>query len=523
MSRLHVPTKTVFWEGVPVEDLGISEAISSVKMTVSVGRSRPSKRFAAGKPKVGGASIEMVLLNQELALRVSKLLNVRQRPSVVIAFGYDDSHQMYVGAFGPGAPGNVKDLKKVGSFKMDKPSWTYPSNGIAKVSMNGLTDKALALVDSMKPRTFINRSIRSIFQEVAADHSIEVEFSEDFGADDTIKQMMKPAHESDYEFLARLGDQVGASALLIDSVMKSQAAQRNIGMLEARGVSGAALEIEQKLKVTRLPVFLTPQSVGWKGPLKIGYGPGLINSGMCSEVDVLAKSINVSVDGGYKAGSPSPTAARASNEGADVWSVNQRTEQGNVNLPVGMTYEQFQAALQSGWAPGNPLPRVARTNHKSSNESVVGGGFVSERLIVPAVGADAAVSEMLRLAAQQAGFDISLTIELFPGLPFVAAGQTVQVIGTYAHDGLYGIEDCTHEFNSSSGYFNTLKCVPIGSSSDPAAQQRRAASGQDIWPVNDRESGAVNMPTGVTFLEWQKSGRAVPKPQRPTPTPVPAN
>ena len=92
MPQLAVrPEVLLLWNGVPLQELGIDMALVSVSFTTTCGRSKGSKKYPSGKPKVGGAQVVFELSNAKIAEVLARLLHSDTRPNISISFGYQGS------------------------------------------------------------------------------------------------------------------------------------------------------------------------------------------------------------------------------------------------------------------------------------------------------------------------------------------------------------------------------------------------------------------------------------------------
>ena len=529
------PNVAVLWEGVPLEELGIFDSLSSVQFTVTVGRTRPSKRYKAGKPKVGGAQLEFTLQDRQTARRLAHLLHVTQRPSISVGFGYEGAEGWWVGgaSVGEGVPTDAQGrptYKKIGCFKMDKTTWKYSSSGISKCTLVGVTDKALGLVEKMRPRVYTDITLRQIFQGIADEHGLYLDIDPALRADHRIAHAMKTNQESDWEFLARMADRLGAASMYLSANPPGlgEVGATSVGTQFHASIDGGPITAvlntqlthvtRNVLRVSKLSGFVDLKTQELVRPTVIGFG-AFLSLEAKRTCDHLAKDVSIE-ESGYKNGAVPSSAAATPNDDLVkkfVQAGGTETQGFSVQINVG---EQFKTPLNI-----EDKAEVRRVRRKGD----VPGTQVYHQVVsgMPTeVDGGLLTGDQLAAIALNNGFTFDVTIDLSPGVPYLQAPGMVRLIGTDVHDGLYGIEEATTKWDGKNGLTTSLKCKPIDVKETSTKKRNPAEDGPSsfVQAGGDEQSGySVEIKlNGKSFLEPRESLSPTVKFNNVEPEPVPA-
>lgn len=486
------PQVMLLWNGVPLQELGIDTALASVSFTTTVGRSKPTKKFAFGKPKVGGASIVFILTDERQSEVLARLLHSDTKPNISIAFGYEQGKSYWAGSFNAAQVVDGKKFKKASSFKVDRVTWEYNSSGVPKVTINGVSDKAVQLTTNVSPRVYTNENLRRIFEGVADENGLILDVDPDLPLDARMSQVIKGSNETDLEMLSRLANRMGADLYLVDGIGEYGAA----GVTNRFKVSGdpAAVALANEaqlrdtvrgiLRVSKLPGFMDLSKFEQARPLVIGYG-AFLDEKQRKACDVLAVSVSISdvrqAGGGGSAGSKiravnpdngaiTLAAATGSAESNLFFTVFTPGVQELISLEAANRHMQTTFQGQAGTMPSpDKLASQYRESGSRSqpvkNAHAVGlpkkGGVAA-----PAVAEDIEPTGLLTSAqmaslALRANFNFEVSITITPGIPYIQAPFNIELLGTRAHDGAYGVEEATTSW-AGSGLTTTLKCKPVG-------------------------------------------------------------
>lgn len=539
------PVVAVLWNGVPLEELGLADSLVSVQFTATVGRTKPTKKYKAGKPKVGGASIEFTLQDPAAAQEIARLLHVHQRPTIAIGFGYDNSPGYWVGGAAVGTQLDTKKFKRIGAFKMDKTTWKYDNKSVAKVTLLGLSDKTISLVEKMAPRVYTATTIKKIFEGIADEHGLFLDIDPELPANLRIESAMKTSHESDWNFMARLSERMGAAAMYLRTEMpftdggmgSPDSPAQVLGEIGATSIStnfqskapeSAVLggvdfyfrnATRSILRISKMSGFLDLKQLEVTRRIVIGYGANL-STAEKHRCDYLCVDATIT-DSGYNSGAVPGSGT-----------VKEDDSITNAVLSGGTTTDAYSVRVKLGErfsTPIDPTNKVERSRVRDKGE-IPGTQVVQQTASTMPAEIDASgvlASAQLAAIALNNGFTFELQITLSPGVPYLQPPGEIEFVGSDAHDGIYGIEEVTTKWDGKSGLVSLLKCKPIDVKSGDGGGQKRSTEDTITDAVlsggTTEESYSVGIRfDGKGFLEPVEVKESVKAKNRPRLEPVPA-
>ena len=535
-----VPEMYFTWDKVSFDSLGLMQYITHAEFTTTVGRSKKSKsrRFRAGKTKVGSASLTFVIPDEVVAYNINRLLTVRSRPVIS------------VGAKVEGIQGGKGVW--MGSFKIDKVDWEYSPDGIVTLKITGLTNKVMGLAERARPRVFAGQTFLKILEKIAADHELELhpETRAELAARTEPFNIASPSGESDWSFIERLAISAGFSSMYLDesdtrdnlehlrqltdedmpkSLMYSgespslKGAKKktrrytasnlkktnltgldstqgihsdspitnsdNFGIeygAEYRGelinVTQAAAQISQTaktmLRLGEQPGFLHHNKLSKKlGTFVIGYGPGV--GGDAKGINMLAQEISVNIEGFKSGAAPATNHTKANGATSyDTAGFAPGVKKGGGS--GGRVFrERGSLARHSGSTKASSTKKKRKAkgpNYLVRSGDDLPGSFMYRVYTssVPDTVTKMHPSRKLAAIALANKFIPEVSVTLYPGVPHLQAGGRVRLVGTYAHDGVYGISECKNDWDPSSGLTTKLqlKTIPKGAKKKAGADKK---------------------------------------------------
>ena len=557
MSGMERPIVTVLWEGIPLQELGIADALCAVTFTETVGRTKPTKKFVGGKPKVGSASLKFKLTDRNVAQAILRLLHRHERPTLSVSFGYEDGESFWVGSFGPGAPANIRDFKRIGAFKVDKPKWEYDSSSVSAVTLSGVTDKAVGMAEQMRPRVYDETTMRKILEGVANEFGVTLEVDEGLDLGTPLKHVVKTSHESTLEWLYRMGEMLGVANIEFEQAFSNSNFQT--GSVGARGQNGydvvaqsaaspfdaqslqaianksrrdsgvfyppegvdataftpdtttsrdARNAIRTILRVRKIPGYLNLNQLEQAKPLILAYGSFLSTADKerVHRNGFFVKSVSIDEEG-YRGGGVAVPAGVKGNNSSEALAVGENLAGGIINqVPVGAPI-LGNASAQQG---------ATRRSRKSSIPNQ--NGYLRIVSALPdemAAGARFSSAQMFAVAIY-AGFAFTVNVDCFPGIPYLIPNMQAELLGTDGHDGLYGVEESTFAWDESSfGTRHVLKPLNVA---DRGAGKKRApvGAGPDALEVGENlVGGIINQYTPGAPILGTKEPRTVTRAASP--------
>jgi len=533
---------TILWNGVPLEEYGVADALLAVTFTKTVGRTKASKMFKVGKPKVGGANLKFELTNKEVTQRLMRMVLTRSRPRITLGVGYDDSEMYWVGGFGTNKDELLRKKYQAIGFRLDAPVFRYGS-AVPTMTLGGVSDKVLGLGERFKPRVYTDATIEQILQNVADDHGFILELDGMANRTARMSNLMSPSEESDLAFTNRVATMSGnAMVAFYADHMSTAGDELQPGALRKGYGPGAAKSVDFTvhgsknpqpvqlwanrantiMKIRKMPHYLDMGEMEQASTPILAYNmnPSDLPAGR-SVID--AQSIQVSTKG-YKAAPNLGAGVQKKNDDSQVnkhvfWSPAAILVKSPLPVPwidagVGIHLAQTQAEPIK-----NELDR--RVVVKATEDMV---GHQHYQLATPLpdeIDEGVLTSEFLRLVAEYNHFTWTLNATVVPGVPWLQAPLLVEVMGTDGHDGLYGIETSTLSW-SASGLKNSLVLKPAGKFSDTKAvpkdtkavpKKDGAASATDLWTwtatlaSSEHKPEEVNVGVGID-LEAESSVRS---------------
>lgn len=540
------PEVLVLWNGVSLQELGIADSLLSVSFSTTCGRSKASKKHPSGKPKVGGAQIAFELTNNKVAEVLATLVHSDTRPNISVSFGYEGAESYWQGSFNAAQVVDTKKFKKASSFKVDRVEWAYSSNGIPKLTINGISDTAVTLSTNVSPRLYNKKMLKDVFQAVADDNGLILDIDENLPVNLATEYVIKATEETDYDFVDRLATMVGGEAYLVEGIGEYGATGITSRFKLSGNTTGASITkmrdtVRGILRVASVPAFLDLSKYDQVRPLKIGFGT-LLTSEQRHSCDVLAVSVSIS-DIRHKNGGGGAKAKIVKKAAGEVFQVHtsypglmEMASFGVIGAAVplsAMALERIKSGAAFG-VPEGPITVDAATRDerqklaytylsgrnptgKASSSVAVGTKQAQDTepskdrgQIISSVPIDIEPTGKLnsaRLAklALDANFEFEISITIKPGIPYIQAPFQVELIGTHAHDGPYSIEEASTSW-SSSGLETTLKIRPLKFKAPGANKKKdkdKDASGRYVFSF-DKEVG-TSRGQGAYVLELGKA------------------
>jgi hypothetical protein len=522
------PEIYLLWDGEPLEALGLAQFLTSASIgsttrrTKSQGNSKRARKYTRRTPRVSGAELKFIVPDQRVALMFMELFERNARPKITVGFRSREIH------LGVGAA--------VGTYKIDTISWDYPNNGFIQLTMNGKLDKYLGLASYRVPRYYENRKVREIIEEIAAEHDIEVEF--DGEVPDTTASVSKPSAEPDYVFLDRLASLLGLSGFsiqpvttkhgqVVDPLWRTKDESRAAAISEAskRRTLGVLDNYARTvLKFSKLPAFIGRTRRSREEPkITLAYGPG-VPQDVRIDSDLILKVSKLSVRVPHLGPTLATSSQIKSNNSIGKLLVRVHSRKGDpkdsqvlVDLGSGAVFSTGHTVGDLA-ARGIAVPTISEVSKNKRPPSAASpfkqahGDLPKNRSlsVMFTSGVPQSVSNDLELAVRasmrtrELGFLGEIDVTLNPGFPFLNSPGEVNLIGTYVHDGRYGVEEAAHRYDASGGLVTTLKLLRISRSK--ASQEALEGSGTpDVWVRVHAEKGVkgdhqvlVNLRTGET-------------------------
>lgn len=455
----YAPRMHFLWNGVPFEELGIADIVEKATFATTVGRGRTSKRFKAGKPKVGGASIDFLVSTPDLVTRMVELIRVKARPIISVAAGYEDSGFVWIG-----------------SFRMADITWSYPQSGIVSCKMQGQTSKYMGLAQRNKARVYTKTSIRRILQGIANEHGIVLDIEK--GALGTIdaemQYIMKSVNESDWQFAARLSERAGYGGIFLKTesglTPLTEAPQYAQGPSTSRLIRDLYTNQRHIMRVQKYPGFVDLARNELSRPLVIGVGHFIRDRDTQNAVDYLCQSCDIKEEAMFTGLTAIAKRMTKVNEDAKLY-VNVASSLQDQTNPAVLKFVEGGVSLITGVAQ-KKLESLKRETQllRRDNDDIPGASIyemVASDLPEAVSKGEIGSARMFAIAVNN-GFGFEATIKLFPAVPALIAGNSIDLVGTISHDGRWGVETSTLNFSSGGGLEQTLVCKPVGLGKAPS-------------------------------------------------------
>lgn len=503
-----IPEMYFNWDGVSFDKLGIMPYLASAEFATTCGKSKSkSRKMRTGKTKVGAATLNFLLPDDRVAYNLNRLLTVRSRPVISVGCkvqGVQQDSGVWIGAF---------KIDKIDWSYQPEGVVALKITGLTDKVM-GLAERSKPRV--FQGKTFL-QMLEKIAKE--HDLKLHPETRKELATRVETYSIGKPSTESDWSFIERMSISAGLTAMYLDTDDEREGLARfnsptlnsqkkyeqgypkvkpsrkfnrkplsktdldDIGrpnyasemasnledelnpdeVMENLQVSmtKAARKIGQlskiMLRLGEQPGFMHQTNLAKKfGTFIIGYGPGLDATGR-DAVHMLAQQITINVEG-YKAGaSPSSTRTK-SNGDTDSLAVapgvkgkyKAKVFRERSSLKRHLTGAEKKKKKKGGKAKG---PNFLVRDRDNSSMSYAYRVYSSS---APDTVTDMHPSRKLAAIALANSFVPTISVVLKPGVPHIQAGGKVRLMGTYAHDGDYGVEQCTLTWNASDGLVTKL-------------------------------------------------------------------
>ena len=475
------PRVAVLWNGVSLEELGIADLLKSADLTLTIGRTNPSTRFPTGKPKVGGASVVLLLPDKEAGRRVLSLLYANPRPMLTMGFGFHGGKSYWLGDANVRTKPDMRQFARVHGYKIDNVSWDYSSN-YPTVTLNGMAGHTLGLVESRKPRTWAGKTLADISRELSEQFGVVIRISGRVPANRRIENAVQYANESALDALDRLTRLSGAglhvatmvasavpgASKAYDYVFDHPAGQDDhwaddqaqirtvitIKSIEEDFVDLDALEQTRPLRIAWAP-HLTPRSLAFSGS-RLARDDERTKHGNYDEYpDYVAQSIRATEENVARA---APVAAGVSKKGE---SLAAQVVKEIYNLPFQMMPGIFGPGALQIDVVKTPQGQDGSAATKSVPVAPTRSRIKAMSLASEANGGEAMTSAQVQAALYAAGIKTRLQVEMSPGAPEITTGASVEILGTYTHDGLYGVEEVRVSIDPQGGLKTTHTIRPV--------------------------------------------------------------
>ena len=490
------PRVAILWNGVTLEELGIADLLKSADLTLTIGRTNPSKKLPTGKPKVGGATVTFLLPNEKAAKKIFDLLYANPRPMLTMGFGYHGAQSYWLGEAGIRTRPDAKQFATVRGYKIDNVTWDY-SASFPTVTLNGMAGHTLGLTESRKPKSWAGKTLADIAKDISEQHGITVRISGKVPANVRMDNAVQYVGESTLDAMDRLtrlhGGTLHLSTMVTsavpgaskaydytfegrpptddDSWAEDQAQIRTI--LTIKAIEEEFVDLDS-LEQATIPI------IAWAPHLSPGkfnfYGGRLRRDPADGDASYLStphhtaisiKAVEENIARSYHAAGGVTKNAKAQKAEAAVREFTATPYAPDRNLETAQGLLVF--APDDSPTPGpTTTPAVQRQALSSAPESM---------------GGKSTTTASVAAAAYASGIKTRLTIELNPGAPELSTGVEVEVRGTYTHDGNYGVEECRNVVDASGGLKTSLtvrSLLPGGSDRGKNAKNAKNAKKPDV-------------------------------------------
>ena len=528
MTRWRRPVVTILWNGVPLEEYGVADALLAVTFTKTVGRSKSSKKFKAGKPKVGGASLKFEMSNKQIAQRLLKMVLVRSRPRITLGVGYDDSEMYWVGGFGANKDELLRKKYQAISFRLDAPIFSY-GGSIPTMTLAGVSDKVLGMGERFRPRVYTEATIEQILKDVADDHGFTLELDGMANRTAKLANIMSPSDESDLAFTNRVATMAGNAmvAIYADHIDYGKDELRPGDLKKGYGV-GATKAVDFTVHGNKNPQPVQLWANRARTIMKIRRMPHYLDLGEMEQAQTPILSYNVNPSElpkgrividvqkvqvstkGYKAATNVGAGTQTKKDDSEVSKrgffspaaifANSPLKVPFINVAVGVTFAQTVAENTVAGLEQKAKAKAKKelTDHQCYQLATPLPNELDNGVLT---------SDFLRLVAEYNHFTWTMNVSVVPGVPWLQAPMLVEVRGTDGHDGLYGIETSTLTWGAA-GLKNRLVLKPAGkfSNSKKAAKKDEkkkdgGLSGFWTWAATFADSphkpAEVDVSTGI--------------------------
>lgn len=495
------PRVAVLWNGVTLEELGIANLLLSADLTMTIGRSSPTRQMPLGKPKIGGASVTFLLPDPNSARRIQALLYKCPRPFLALGFGYHGSDSYWLGGGVVRTKPDMKKFATVSGYKIDTVAWKY-AESTPTVTLNGLAGRVANLNQYRKASVWSNKSLADIAKGIADEQGVVIRISGSLPANKRIEHAVQGSNESRLDFLDRvsrmLGGSLHTSTMIASAVPGASKAYDYV--FEGRGdetdndhwatdqeVVRTILtikSIEEEFKdVGQFEQAMIPQ-ITWAAHLQAGknvFSGSKVRSevGMGSyleRLEIPASSVSISEDNyqrTYAAAATLSLDGKKRDHKAQARAREPSTEPRDISttfdVETGSTNNQVVAIRSE--IPG-------RTEAEQRYKERIARAAVTATPAADLLGGKEFTEAQLRAATVAMGIKTRLNIEMATGWPELVPGMMFELLGTYTHDDYYGIEEVRNSLTRDSGLKTSVVARRLNRVSSKTGSQDIPAWGQ---------------------------------------------
>lgn len=511
------PRAAVLWNGRLLEELGIANLLKSIEFSITVGRSRPSVKLPTGKPKVGQASFTFLLPNEEAAQRILQLLYADERPLLTVGFGYHDAQSYWVGSSNIRTSPDRKMFARAHGFKIDTVRWTY-SNAFPTVVLNGMVGRTLGASEDRLPRSWAGKTLVQICDDISKRLGFVIRIHGKVPSNLRLENAVQFSGESAVDALDRLTRMSGATLHMSTMTATAVPGASRAYDYVLDGVSDEEArfgDYQDKVR-TVLTIkaiedeFVNIDSLEQARPIRIAWAPGLSplkfksvggrlqgadDHSYDNAPDYVAVSIEAEEDnvaafgvaaaGVSKAGSPAMSAP-----------VSSKT------IVVSPISASNPGAIAEARLTVRIVDDVAVKDFQKAPETKAPKAVVTR--VPDSMGGSEATAAVVRAANFHAKIKTHVTVTLQPGAPELVPGGSALIVGTYTHDGLYGVEETRFTYDARVGLktVHTLRPVISGgtarASTPAASKQAKVADGSTsvlVSPIDPSDPGRIQEST----------------------------
>lgn len=525
------PEIYLLWDGEPLESLGLAPFLKSAVIGTTTqrrsggGSSKRARYYIRRKPRVAGAQLSFIIPNQAAAFMVMELFERNARPKITIGFRSPEVN---------GGKGIF-----IGTYKIDTLNWKYPADAFVELEISGKTDKYLGLEEYKAPRVFEDKTAVEIITTIAEEHGLIVELVDSIYTAPTTKlSVMKPSGESDFAFLDRVAEITGFAGLTIQPALHEAAA--NSATLKA-AFDGAPLEevykdrqfsrrsqaaalgaaegyLRSVIKLSHAPAFEHwARDYAKRMPkVVLAYGPGIVGENLSSDSLVLLVSeLTAQIP---HLGGGAGCSARV-NKANTIKAINVTIlpEAGSRERPV--VLDVTSASRRTPIRQANSAQRTASTTKSSKvfrTDNEIPGNkklykFYSSS-VPNSISNDLTAAHRVAVRTKELGHIGEFEVTLSPGFPFLNSPAEVLLVGTYIHDGVYGVAESTHTYDDS-GLVTKLRLLRIGQAKKKkpeGAQEQKEPFKLMILPEAGSNEKPVVLEVGETSKGSTANGKAIP-------------
>lgn len=454
------PWAAVLWNGVTLEELGVADLLKSVDFTLTLGRTPPSKKHPSGKPKVGGATLVFLVPNEVAGVKFREMLYFSPRPVLTVGFGFKDLRGYWLGETGVRKAPGKKQFGRSRGYKIDNVSWDY-SASIPTLTLNGMSGQTLRLAEHRRPTVWRDTTFADVAKSIALENGVSIRISGSIPANQRLEHVVQYAGESRLEALERLAAMHGGTLHLTTEVAQSTPGVTGAYQYEFEGRSDEDNGLwgqDQAAVRTIVTIrsiaedFVDTSQLDQTRPIRIAWAPhlspakfGWNNGTYENPPDYVATSIKPQEDNVARA---TPSSAGVKKSGG--------TEKGGIKAKYNVyDTKAFDGRFASSGVSASYANEVEIAPEK------IGKVQAHASAVHDDLGGSALTAAQAQAALAAAGIRTQITIDLKPGAPEIDPGRSVEILGTFTHDGLHGVEEARNTWTRDGGLATTLTVRPI--------------------------------------------------------------